>query len=179
MQVQSLQHEFDRSRHFGFTCRQAFYCFLEAFNLFDDCSVVCGFCGFADLDNDQDLDLVFAGDDVSYLNDGTGTFTQGPAIPVTGIDDPRAIAFADTDQDGDLDFAIGAKLSSNWLVRNNVGGANWLKVNLISPQGQRGAYGSKVTIYEDGVIGSPTIGCLLYTSPSPRDLSTSRMPSSA
>ena len=25
----------------------------------------------------------------------------------------------------------------------------------------------------------PTMGCLLYTSPSPRDLSTSRMPSSA
>ena len=29
------------------------------------------------------------------------------------------------------------------------------------------------------VIGTPTIDCLLYTSPSPRDLSTSRMPSSA
>ena len=114
--------------------------------------------GFADLDNDQDLDLVFAGDNVSYLNDGAGTFTQGPAVPVSGIDDPRAIAFADTDQDGDLDFAIGAKLSSNWLVRNNVGGANWLKLILISPQGQRGAYGSKVTIYENGVVGSPTIG---------------------
>ena len=28
------------------------------------------------------------------------------------------------------------------------------------------------------VVGGP-IGCLLYTSPSPRDLSTSRMPSSA
>ena len=27
--------------------------------------------------------------------------------------------------------------------------------------------------------GAPTMGCLLYTSPSPRDLSTSRMPSSA
>ena len=29
------------------------------------------------------------------------------------------------------------------------------------------------------VIGHNIIGCLLYTSPSPRDLSTSRMPSSA
>jgi len=27
--------------------------------------------------------------------------------------------------------------------------------------------------------GNPFSGCLLYTSPSPRDLSTSRMPSSA
>ena len=30
-----------------------------------------------------------------------------------------------------------------------------------------------------GVITSRRRGCLLYTSPSPRDLSTSRMPSSA
>ena len=30
-----------------------------------------------------------------------------------------------------------------------------------------------------GVIEVPFRGCLLYTSPSPRDLSTSRMPSSA
>ena len=29
------------------------------------------------------------------------------------------------------------------------------------------------------VIGAGVMGCLLYTSPSPRDLSTSRMPSSA
>jgi hypothetical protein len=114
--------------------------------------------GFADLDNDQDLDLVFAGDDVAYLNDGTGVFTQGPAVPITGIDDPRAIAFADIDGDGDLDFAIGAKRSSNWLVRNNVSGANWLKVVLISPQGQRGAFGAKVSIYPDGMVGAAMIG---------------------
>ena len=31
----------------------------------------------------------------------------------------------------------------------------------------------------DKYVGSTGIGCLLYTSPSPRDLSTSRMPSSA
>ena len=31
----------------------------------------------------------------------------------------------------------------------------------------------------DGIIGYSVKGCLLYTSPSPRDLSTSRMPSSA
>ena len=29
------------------------------------------------------------------------------------------------------------------------------------------------------IVGAMTGGCLLYTSPSPRDLSTSRMPSSA
>ncbi|HJN45973.1 MAG TPA: CRTAC1 family protein [Vicinamibacterales bacterium] len=114
--------------------------------------------GFADLDNDQDLDLVFAGDDVSYLNDGAGVFTPGPAVPTTGIDDPRAIAFADIDGDGDLDFAIGAKRSSNWLVRNNVSGLNWLNVVLISPQGQVGAFGTKVAIHPDGMVGAGMIG---------------------
>ena len=114
--------------------------------------------GFADLDNDQDLDLVFAGDDVCYLNDGARGFTPGPAVPITGIEDPRAIAFADIDGDGDLDFAIGAKRSSNWLVRNNVSGTNWLRVVLISPQGQLGAFGTKVAIYPDGRVGASMIG---------------------
>ena len=36
-----------------------------------------------------------------------------------------------------------------------------------------------VMLGEDIVGGMGTEGCLLYTSPSPRDLSTSRMPSSA
>jgi len=129
------------------------------FTRIQDFTSIEGFMGgFADLDNDQDLDLVFAGDDVSYLNDGAGTFTQGPAVPIAGIDDPRAIAFADIDADGDLDFAIGAKRSSNWLVRNNVSGSNWLKVILVSPQGQLGAFGAKVSIYPDGMVGASMIG---------------------
>ena len=33
--------------------------------------------------------------------------------------------------------------------------------------------------FENKYIRTPVGGCLLYTSPSPRDLSTSRMPSSA
>ena len=37
------------------------------------------------------------------------------------------------------------------------------------------SYERKVPLWKHGGI----VGCLLYTSPSPRDLSTSRMPSSA
>ena len=42
----------------------------------------------------------------------------------------------------------------------------------------------KVSLREDGLdpihfVSLPGLSCLLYTSPSPRDLSTSRMPSSA
>ena len=38
--------------------------------------------------------------------------------------------------------------------------------------------GALLTISPTGAVGVSTV-CLLYTSPSPRDLSTSRMPSSA
>jgi len=114
--------------------------------------------GLADLDNDTDLDLVFAGDKRIHLNDGSGNFSPGPAVPVSGINDPRAIALADIDNDGDLDFAVGVKRSRNWLVRNDyVGNNNWLKVKLISPGGQAGAFGAKVRIYPAGARGKRSL----------------------
>jgi hypothetical protein len=110
--------------------------------------------GFADLDNDTDLDLIFAGDKRVHLNDGSGNFSTGPALPVSGINDPRAIAFADVDNDGDMDFAVGVKRSRNWLVRNDyLGKNNWLKIKLISPDGQAGAFGAKVKVYRTGTNG--------------------------
>jgi enediyne biosynthesis protein E4 len=114
--------------------------------------------GFADLNNNGFVDLVFAGDNKVYLNDGTGSFVAGPAVPVSGINDPRAIAFADIDNDGDMDFAIGVKRSRNWLIRNNFDGGNWLKVRLISPQGQAGAFGAKTYIYPAGQAGGTLLG---------------------
>ena len=114
--------------------------------------------GFADLDNDSDLDLVFAGDEVCWLNAGNGRFQPGPAIPVGKIDDPRGIAFADIDNDGDMDFAIACKRSQNALIRNNCGTGNWLKVELISPQGQIGAFGAVTRVYRAGKIGEQLIG---------------------
>ena len=40
-------------------------------------------------------------------------------------------------------------------------------------------YGARCGDFETRVEAEDRNGCLLYTSPSPRDLSTSRMPSSA
>jgi len=118
-----------------------------------------GYMGsLGDLDNDGDLDLVFAGDEVAYLNDGAGNFSAGPAIPTAGINDPRAIAMSDIDNDGDLDFAIGAKNSRSWLTRNNFNSGNYLKVRLVSPEGQAGAFGSKVFIYPAGQAGGTILG---------------------
>ena len=41
------------------------------------------------------------------------------------------------------------------------------------------AMGGGKTLFVSVAAGTPISSCLLYTSPSPRDLSTSRMPSSA
>lgn len=118
-----------------------------------------GYTGaFADLDHDGDLDLVFAGNSTSYLNDGLGNFSTGPSIPVTGINDSRGLGFADIDNDGDMDFAIGAKRSRNWLVRNNLNGGNWLKIKLFAPNGQAGAFGARLRIYPAGQLGGQLLG---------------------
>jgi hypothetical protein len=104
--------------------------------------------GFADLDNDGYQDLIFAGDERTFMNDGAGTFVSGQSVPVSEIDDPHAIAFADIDSDGDPDFAISAQGSRNWLVRNDIdlAAGNWLRVELVSPQCQAGAFGAKVSV---------------------------------
>ncbi len=108
--------------------------------------------GFGDLDNDGDLDLYFAGDRKIYLNDGSGKFSPGIDVPVDGKKDPRGVAFADLDNDGDLDFAIGDKRARrNYIIRNDLrDSGNWLKVRLVSPQGQAGAFGAKTSIYPSG-----------------------------
>ena len=46
-------------------------------------------------------------------------------------------------------------------------------------QVQLGTYGCNITTVRKHILSHIPGGCLLYTSPSPRDLSTSRMPSSA
>ena len=60
---------------------------------------------------------------------------------------------------------------SEWLCDNHSNMA-------IHPIQMRPNWMSEST-YFDNLVDDPAITCLLYTSPSPRDLSTSRMPSSA
>ena len=67
----------------------------------------------------------------------------------------------------------------------SIGNKVWLDTNGngIQDAGEIGVADVTVTLTgagEDGILGTADdTTCLLYTSPSPRDLSTSRMPSSA
>ena len=54
----------------------------------------------------------------------------------------------------------------------------FLNANIIDPYNAIDEIGGLI-VNEEGKIGKYLCDCLLYTSPSPRDLSTSRMPSSA
>jgi hypothetical protein len=111
---------------------------------------------FADLDNDADFDLAFPGANRVFLNDGAGNFAAGDTFSVGTIRDPRSIAFADIEHDGDLDFFYGQKHAQNRLIRNDSTSANrWLKFNLRAPNGQRSPYGVRVYVYELGGLGEP------------------------
>lgn len=87
----------------------------------------------ADFDRDGDVDLVIVSEDDQtnehYVNDGAGTFTDGPALPVRGTS--NAVAFADLDGDGATDLVIGQNGQSNVVLNDGTGAftdvtATWL-----------------------------------------------------
>jgi hypothetical protein len=118
-----------------------------------------GYMGiFADMDNDGDLDMMFDGCDTLFINEN-GEFDDENFV-IIGIPhmwDPRSIACADIDNDGDLDFVMQDKDFNNgdsYLFRNDLVSSNhYLKVKLVSPYGQAGAFGSKVYVTEKNYAG--------------------------
>ncbi len=112
--------------------------------------------GFSDLDLDGDVDLVFPGAGFVYLNDGAGNFSPGPAFPLAQVDDPRSVAFADIDNDGDDDFFYAQADSYNVLVRNNYSGPNRsIRFALTLSNGQAGAFGARIYVYAAGQLNNP------------------------
>lgn len=126
--------------------------------------------GFADLNNDCFIDLIFAGDTKYHylLNNGLGLFIDSPSYTITydesppiyePVQDPRGIGFADIDDDGDMDFAFGDKLGKGHLIRNDLTpGNHYLKLNLVSSMGQAGAFGAKAYVYAGGNLNGTLLG---------------------
>ena len=95
--------------------------------------------------------------------------------------------------DGGLTSGTSAAASDQILLSNGSGGfdtyfiltsggfggssQDWVQLNADSSTTEIDPASIPI-VYTDGIIVN-AVGCLLYTSPSPRDLSTSRMPSSA
>jgi MYXO-CTERM domain-containing protein len=91
-----------------------------------------GAAEFADVDNDGDMDL-FVGDAYStngggpiqghvLLNDGAGTFAEGPAMPTGPGADPIDVDFADVDRDWDLDVILNMHSGKSLLWINDGSG---------------------------------------------------------
>ena len=117
--------------------------------------------GFADFDLDGDLDLLvvlggaFSVDsverDLLLLNDGAGHFTVATfedgyfTTALCG----RGSAFADFDNDGDLDVAINHKSAdspANLLVNELPPGNHWLGLQLVGLGKNPDAIGARVTL---------------------------------
>jgi hypothetical protein len=113
---------------------------------------------WGDYDNDGDLDI-FTTEQVSaanklYENNGDGSFTDVTAVvgltAVSGYAS-HAAAWADYDQDGDLDlfvtFGYFSPGSRNRLYRSSGNGNNWLSVTCVGLDGNnRSGIGAKVRV---------------------------------
>ena len=108
-------------------------------------------CGWADYDNDGDLDLYVAKGqnyaDKMYRNDGT-TFTD--VSTQVGMGDLRhssCISWGDFNNDGFLDLYLNNNGTENRLYKSNAGNSNhWIIFKLVGVTTNRSAIGSRVTV---------------------------------
>ena len=82
---------------------------------------------FADIDGDNDQDVIITGQSNSttktaklYTNDGTGTFTEVMGTPFGGVRF-SSIAFADVDNDNDQDILITGEYTASLYTNDGLG----------------------------------------------------------
>ena len=147
-----------------------------------------------DVNQDGQQDLILANRDGQQscllLNDGKQGFEPRRPFGKRGVDS-RSVAAADIDGDGNLDWVTGNIGHANTIYFGDGKGGTTKQVDFGADDARTYTL-ALADIDNDGDIDVVTgnvgqrnavffnqDGCLLYTSPSPRDRTRSRMPSSA
>jgi Tfp pilus assembly protein PilF len=110
-----------------------------------------------DYDNDGWLDLVAVGEaggngEVRLMRNlgakGWADFTKGVHLDVVKLKDPRAIAVADVDGNGDADLVV-TQLGGPPVYLSNEGGnrRNWMRIDLKALNDNKSGIGTKVELY--------------------------------
>ncbi|MEM6802129.1 MAG: FG-GAP-like repeat-containing protein [Bacteroidota bacterium] len=108
--------------------------------------------GWLDLENDGDLDLLVGNDadnaNFLYINNGDGSFSKQENLLSTDLESSMGMAFADTDNDGDLDIFIANKSNqANSFYLNSSGECNnWKCFILQGERSNKSAIGAKVRV---------------------------------
>lgn len=116
--------------------------------------------GFADFDNDGDVDLFVASGfcgaqtrNLLYQNDGQGNFTKDESSITSLITKcSYGTAWGDVDDDGYLDLVVAncqgnaSTQPNNWLYRNLGGSNNFVKFSLKGTQSNHSAIGAIVRV---------------------------------
>lgn len=113
-----------------------------------------GGAGWADFDNDGDLDM-FVGNDGNYsggyrsrlyVNNGNGTFNKKTnTIVADSSSFARGMGWSDTDNDGDMDLLVGRD-GKERLFGNNGNSNKWIELKLIGSTANKSAIGALVRV---------------------------------
>ncbi len=107
---------------------------------------------FGDFDNDGDLDLYLTSvyenrRSFLYENDGKGNFRDITYLSGTRVFNGWGCAFADFDNDGDLDLIVGSASGLKFLQNQTKNQGNYLKVKLVGKESNKTGIGAKITAY--------------------------------
>ncbi len=129
------------------------------------------------------IDVIYIGETYALGNNFNGKMfrlvTKAGDNYSENPDDWTLSTFFTTDTGQPITSAAGASFDNDHNLWVYFGTGKYMSAEDKTDTKQQSFYGIKDPCYQGGCTITVAKSCLLYTSPSPRDLSTSRMPSSA